>query len=158
MSESEPFDILLVEDNPDDADWTVDALSRVTTKVHVVEDGVEALAFLRREGTYAHQSRPYLVLLDLRLPKKSGLDVLTEIRGDPDSELNRIPVIIMTGGDTQQADYQRLTRLEIKEFLPKPVDEKAFIEVVKKILAKYRHQMTDDAERRIRGILSAFDF
>ena len=106
-------EILLVEDNPDDADWTVDALSRVTTKVRVVEDGVEALAFLRREGTYEHQSRPYLVLLDLRLPKKSGLDVLTEIRGDADSELNRIPVIIMTGGDTQPADFQRLTRLDI---------------------------------------------
>ena len=158
MSESELFEILLIEDNPDDADWTVDALSRVTTKVHVVEDGVEALAFLRREEKYVHQSRPYLILLDLRLPKKSGLDVLTEIRGDPDSELNRIPVIIMTGGDTQPADFQRLTRLDITQFLPKPVKEKAFIEVVKKILAKYHHQMTDDAERRIRGILSAIDF
>ena len=64
----------------------------------------------------------------------------------------------MTGGDTEQVDYQQLTRLEIKEFLPKPVEEKAFIEVVEKILAKYHHQMTDDVEKRIRGILSGMDF
>ena len=158
MSESELVDILLVEDDPAYANIVRDALSGVTPKVRHVEDGVEALAFLRQEGEYAHPSRPYLILLDLRLPKKSGLDVLTEIRQDPDSDLKRIPVIIMTGADPQQTNYPRLTELGITRFISKDkFDEKAFREVVKKMHTEHKSQMPEDAEKRIRGIISGMD-
>jgi len=86
-------EILLVEDNPGDVELTREAFeeARVRNRLHMVGDGVEALAFLRRQGRYAQAPRPDIVLLDLNLPKKSGLEVLTELKQDPD--LRRIPVI-----------------------------------------------------------------
>src|SRR5579884_3559546 len=89
-----PIEILLVEDSPDDAALTVDALrdGRVHNRVTVLEDGVEAMAYLRRQGAYASAPRPDLILLDLNLPRKNGREVLTEIKQDPD--LRRIPVVI----------------------------------------------------------------
>src|SRR4051812_25783679 len=92
----EPIEILLVEDSPDDADLTMDALrdGRVRNRITHVEDGVEAMALLRREREYAGTPRPDLILLDLNLPRKNGREVLAEIKQDP--ELRRIPVVIMT--------------------------------------------------------------
>src|SRR5437879_13469729 len=88
----EPIEVLLVEDSPDDADLTVDALreGRVRNRVTVVEDGVEAMAFLRQQGAHAAALRPDLILLDLNLPRKNGREVLAETKQDP--ELRRIPV------------------------------------------------------------------
>jgi CheY-like chemotaxis protein len=90
-----PVDILLVEDSPSDAELTVEALSdgKVLNNLHWVEDGVEALAFLRRQGKYNNAPRPDLILLDLNLPKKDARDVLAEIKTDPCLKL--IPVVIL---------------------------------------------------------------
>src|SRR5438105_1583112 len=89
----EPIEILLVEDSPDDADLTIDALrdGRVRNRVTVVDDGVEAMAYLRRQGKYSEAPRPDLILLDLYLPRKYGREVLAEVKQDP--HLRRIPVV-----------------------------------------------------------------
>ena len=91
-----PIVILMVEDNPGDVRLTVEALKegKVRNILHTVEDGEEAMKFLRHQGTYAKAPRPDLVLLDLNLPKKNGREVLAEIKADP--ELRRIPVVILT--------------------------------------------------------------
>src|ERR671932_812165 len=90
-----PVDILLVEDSPSDADLTEEALSdgKVVNKLHWVEDGVEALAFLRRQGKYANAPRPDLILLDLNLPKKDGSEVMAEIQADASIKLNPVSVL-----------------------------------------------------------------
>ena len=97
-----PIEILLVEDNEDDASLTVETLAqgRVRNPVTVVEDGVDAITFLRREGQFATVSRPDLILLDLKLPRKGGREVLTEIKQDPD--LKRIPVVILSTSDAEK--------------------------------------------------------
>src|SRR3989304_1810514 len=90
------IEILLVEDNPGDARLTIEAMreAKVRNRIHVVEDGVEAMAFLRREGRYGDAPRPDLILLDLNLPRKDGREVLAEVKADP--ALKRIPVVILT--------------------------------------------------------------
>ena len=128
----QPIEILLVEDNPDDAALTVDALrdGRVHNRVTVVEDGVEAMAYLRRADKYADAPRPDLVLLDLNLPRKNGREVLTEIKQDP--ELRRIPVVIMTSSDDEK-DILAAYNLYVNCYVTKPVDLDQFIGVVKTI-------------------------
>jgi len=128
----EPIEILLVEDNPDDADLTLDTLreGRVRNRVTVVEDGVEAMAYLRREGKHQAAPRPDLVLLDLNLPRKSGREVLAEIKQDPD--LRRIPVVIMTSSDDER-DILAAYNLYVNCYVTKPVDLDQFIAVVKSI-------------------------
>jgi len=130
--EATPIEILLVEDNPDDADLTLDALrdGRVRNRVTVVEDGVEALAYLRREGHYASALRPDLILLDLNLPRKNGREVLAEIKQDP--SLRRIPVVIMTSSDDEK-DILAAYNLYVNCYVTKPVDLDQFIKVVKTI-------------------------
>ena len=93
-------------------------------------DGVEALAFLRREGPYADSPRPDLILLDLNLPKKSGREVLAEIKADPD--LKRIPVVILTVSQAEQ-DIIKSYNLHANCYITKPVDLDQFLEVVKSI-------------------------
>src|SRR5437764_6897015 len=90
----QPIEILLVEDNPDDASLTVETLQegRIRNHITLVEDGVAAMMFLRREGEYAEAPRPDLILLDLQLPRRNGRAVLAEIKHDPD--LRTIPVVI----------------------------------------------------------------
>jgi CheY-like chemotaxis protein len=121
--------ILLVEDNPDDVDLTVEALreNRSTHRLHVVENGTDALAFLRRAGGYATAPRPDLVLLDLNLPMRSGYEVLEAIKTDP--ELRRIPVVILT---SSAADSDRLRSRELGAdgYVTKPVDLDDFVRVV----------------------------
>src|SRR5262245_47347842 len=99
-------DILLVEDNPDDVDLTLEAFreSGSTHRLHVVENGLDALAFLRREGRYASAPTPDLILLDLNLPKRSGHEVLATIKADP--VLRHIPVVVLTSS-AAEADVKR---------------------------------------------------
>src|SRR5579871_1289269 len=126
------IEILLVEDSPDDAALTVDALrdGRVRNRVTVIEDGEEAMAYLHRRGRYAQASRPDLVLLDLNLPRKSGREVLAEIKQDPG--LRRIPVVIMTSSDDEK-DILAAYNLHVNCYVTKPVDLDQFIDVVKSI-------------------------
>ena len=136
MSGSGPtktIDILLVEDNPEDADWTEETLRRIPcTRVSVVEDGVAALAFLRREAKYVTEVKPHVILLDMRLPKKNGWEVLEEI--ERDLGLRLIPVVVMTGVDTETDDAVRAIKMGASDFITKPVDEKKFLEIVGKII------------------------
>ncbi|MDA8082167.1 MAG: response regulator [Nitrospiraceae bacterium] len=127
-----PIDILLVEDNPGDVRLTQEALkeARVRNDLHVVGDGVEALAFLRRQGLYKDAPRPDLVLLDLNLPKKSGHEVLTEIKSD--DTLKRIPVVILTVSKDEE-DIVKSYNLYANCFITKPVDLEQFLSIVKSI-------------------------
>ncbi|WP_026098998.1 response regulator [Kamptonema formosum] len=127
-----PIEILLVEDSPSDADLAVETLgeSKVLNNLHVVEDGVEALAFLRREGAHAKAPRPDVILLDLNLPKKSGLEVLTEIKSDP--QFMRIPVVILTTSAAEE-DILKSYSLHANCYITKPVDFDQFTKVVKLI-------------------------
>jgi chemotaxis family two-component system response regulator Rcp1 len=127
-----PIEILLVEDNPGDVRLTVEALkdAKVHNNLHVAEDGVEAMVFLRREGKYADAPRPDLILLDLNLPKKDGREVLAEIKGDPD--LRRIPVVILTISQDEE-DILRSYNLHANCYITKPVNLSQFLKVVKSV-------------------------
>src|SRR5215475_8775370 len=125
----QPVEILLVEDSPDDVDLTIQAFKESSSKsrLHVVEDGIEALAFLRRQGPYAAVPRPDLILLDLNLPKRTGHEVLQDIKSDPD--LRRIPVVVLTTS-AADADVKRSYELAANCYITKPVDLDAFFTVV----------------------------
>jgi chemotaxis family two-component system response regulator Rcp1 len=127
-----PIELLLVEDNPGDVRLTQEALreGKVRNHLNVVADGVEALAFLRREGQYANAPQPDLILLDLNLPKKSGREVLAEIKEDP--ALKRIPVVILTVSKAEE-DVLKSYNLHANCYITKPVDLDQFLEVVKSI-------------------------
>jgi CheY-like chemotaxis protein len=127
-----PIEILLVEDNPGDIRLTQEALkdAKVLNKLHVVRDGVEALAFIRQDGKYANTVRPHLVLLDLNLPKKDGREVLEEIKEDPD--LKHIPVVILTVSKAEE-DIIQTYDLHANCYITKPVDFDRFLQVVKSI-------------------------
>jgi CheY-like chemotaxis protein len=129
-----PVEILLVEDSPSDADLTLEALSegKVLNQLHWVEDGVEALAFLRRQGKYAKAPRPDLILLDLNLPKKDGREVLAQIKADP--QLKIIPVVILTTSAAER-DVLKTYELNANCYVTKPIDLEQFISVVKLIEA-----------------------
>ncbi|MEJ2143222.1 MAG: response regulator [Gammaproteobacteria bacterium] len=124
--------ILLVEDNPGDVRLTREALkeAKVNNQLFVVEDGVEAMAFLRNEGEYADTPRPDLILLDLNLPKKDGREVLEEIKHD--SELKRIPVVVLTTSRAEE-DILKSYNLHANCYVTKPVDLDQFINIVKSI-------------------------
>jgi chemotaxis family two-component system response regulator Rcp1 len=127
-----PIEILMVEDNPGDVRLTVEALKegKVRNNLHTVADGVQAMAFLRRQGQYADATRPDLVLLDLNLPKMNGREVLAEIKEDP--ELRRIPVVILTVSKAEQ-DILKSYNLHANCYITKPVDLDQFLGVVKAI-------------------------
>jgi chemotaxis family two-component system response regulator Rcp1 len=129
---SAPVDVLLVEDNPGDVRLTKEALKDGKLKIHmhVVSDGMEAMAFLRKQGKYAASPRPDLVLLDLNLPKKDGRQVLAEIKDDPD--LKRIPVVIITTSKAEE-DVLKTYNLHANCYVTKPLDLDQFITVVKSI-------------------------
>lgn len=127
------IDILLVEDNPDDVELTLEALSqtKLANRVAVVEDGVEAMAYLKREGKYAETAtRPSLILLDLNMPRKDGRAVLEEIKAD--SELSTIPVVILTTSKAEE-DIVRSYQLHCNCYISKPVDLTQFMKVVRAI-------------------------
>jgi CheY-like chemotaxis protein len=128
----EPVEILLVEDNPGDIRLTLEAFKEgeVRNEISVVNDGVEALAYLRQEDRYADASRPDVILLDLNLPKKDGREVLAEIKQDPD--LKCIPVVILTTSLAEQ-DIFKTYNLRANCYVNKPVDLERFMTVVKSI-------------------------
>lgn len=135
MSEIEfgkPIDILLVEDNPGDARLAKEALTegKLHNTLNVVEDGVEAMAYLRNEGKYSDKAQPDLILLDLNLPKKDGREVLAEIKED--ENLRRIPVVILTISSAEE-DIIRSYDLHANCFITKPIDLDQFMKVVKSI-------------------------
>ena len=125
-------EILLVEDNPGDVRLTREALKegKVLNHLNVVDDGVEALAFLRREDKYANAVRPDLILLDLNLPKKDGREVLAEIKAD--AGLKKIPVVILTTSAAEQ-DILKTYDLHANCYIIKPVDLEQFIKIVQLI-------------------------
>lgn len=125
-------EILLVEDNPADVRLTEEALSegKVANSLRVAEDGVQALAMLRREGEYAELPRPDLILLDLNLPRKGGQEVLQEIKADAD--LRRIPVVVLTTSSAER-DILKSYELHANCYITKPVDLEQFLAVVKQI-------------------------
>jgi chemotaxis family two-component system response regulator Rcp1 len=127
-----PAEILLVEDNPGDVRLTQEALKegKVLNNLHVVEDGVEAMAFLRQEGQYADAPRPDVILLDLNLPRKNGREVLAEVKADED--LRRIPVVILTVSQAEE-DILKSYDLNGNCYVTKPLDLDQFIKVVKSI-------------------------
>lgn len=125
-------DILLVEDSPGDARLAREAFfeAESTNQLHWVNDGVEAIHFLRREGRHAAAPRPDLILLDLNLPRKDGREVLAEIKGD--AELRRIPVVVLTTSQSQD-DIQRAYSLNANCYITKPVVLEDFIRVARTI-------------------------
>lgn len=128
----ETVNILLIEDNPGDVRLTIEALK--DTKLHnhlsVVNDGVEAMAFLRQQAPFANAPRPDLILLDLNLPRKDGREVLEEIKTD--SSLKRIPVVILTTSSDER-DILGTYNLHANCYIAKPVDLNQFLTIVKSI-------------------------
>jgi len=126
------IEILLVEDNPGDVRLTMEAWKegKIRNHLHVAEDGVEALSFLRKEGKHAQAARPDLILLDLNLPRKDGREVLAEIKEDPG--LKHIPVVILTTSKAEQ-DILKTYDLHANCYITKPLDMDQFIRVVRSI-------------------------
>ncbi len=126
------IEVLLAEDNPGDVRLTREALkgSRIAAHLHVVANGEEALAFLRRQGKYAGVARPKLVLLDLNMPKKDGREVLAEMRKDPD--LDCIPVVVLTGSEAEE-DIIGTYKLHANCYVAKPAGADHFTSVVRSI-------------------------
>ncbi|WP_410640477.1 response regulator [Amycolatopsis sp. lyj-346] len=129
---SAPIDILLVEDDPGDVLMTREAFAhhKIRNPLHVAEDGVEALRFLKREGRFGAAPRPGLILLDLNLPRKDGRELLGEIKQDPG--LRTIPVVVLTTSEADE-DILRSYELHANAYVTKPVDFEKFVEVVRKI-------------------------
>ena len=127
-----PIEILLVEDNPGDADLAREALSdsKLRNNLAVVGDGELAMAYLRRQGAYADVPRPDLILLDLNLPKKDGREVLAEVKAD--EGLKRIPVVILTTSRAEE-DVLKTYNLHANCYITKPIDLHQFMRVVKSI-------------------------
>jgi two-component system, chemotaxis family, response regulator Rcp1 len=130
-----PMEILLVEDDLDDAGATIDALraGEVPCRVSLVRDGEEALEFLHRQGRFRRTPRPDLILLDLQLPKKSGREVLAEVKAH--DHLKAIPVVVLTGSLMHQTMLEE-ERLNVESYLTKPIDLPQFYGVIKS-LRKY---------------------
>ena len=130
--EQRPIEILMVEDSPSDAQLTIEALSAAKIANHLthVEDGVDAMNLLRRQGPYSDAPRPDLILLDLNLPRKDGREMLAEIKQDP--ILKTIPVVVLTTSRSEQ-DVLRSYELHANCYITKPVDFAQFMEVVKSI-------------------------
>jgi CheY-like chemotaxis protein len=132
MTDARPIEILLVEDDPGDVLMAREALEegKVANRLAVVNDGVEAMAYLRSEGEHGERVRPDLVLLDLNLPRKGGLEVLEEMKAD--ASLRRIPVVVLTTSDAE-LDIIKSYDLYANAYIKKPVDFDQFVSVVRQI-------------------------
>jgi chemotaxis family two-component system response regulator Rcp1 len=131
-TQGRPIEILLVEDSPSDTDLTVEALesAKIANRLSIVEDGVQAMEFLRRQGDSAKAPRPDLILLDLNLPRKDGRAVLQEIKAD--KTLQNIPVVVLTTSQAEK-DVLQAYSLHANCYIVKPVDFRQFLEVIKAI-------------------------
>ena len=131
-SSGKPIAVLLVDDDPGDVVLVTEAFehNKVSNQLHTVQDGVEALAFLRREAPYENAPVPDLILLDLNLPRKDGREVLQEVKKD--DALRRIPVVVLTTSKAEE-DVLRSYDLHANAYVTKPVDFDRFIEVVRQI-------------------------
>jgi CheY-like chemotaxis protein len=132
---SEPvnaIDVLLVEDDPGDVLMTREAFEdyKVRNTLHVATNGVDAMAFLRKEGEHAKAPTPDLILLDLNLPKMDGREVLAAVKEDP--ELRSIPVVVLTTSEAEE-DVVRSYSLHANAYVTKPVDFERFVAVVQQI-------------------------
>ena len=127
-----PIEILMIEDSPTDVLMAREALdhAKVLNRLHVVEDGVAAMAFLRQQGPYADAPRPGLILLDLNLPKKDGREVLAEIKADENLKL--IPVVVLTTSKAEE-DVFKAYGLHANCYITKPMDFSRFADVVQTI-------------------------
>jgi CheY-like chemotaxis protein len=127
-------EILLVEDNPNDVELTLDVLkeNKLANHIQVVRDGVEALDFLLRRGVFAHRGdqNPRLVLLDLKLPKVNGLEVLQQIRADPNTRLT--PVVVLTSS-REERDIVDSYKLGVNSYIVKPVDFEQFSDAIRHV-------------------------
>ena len=139
--ETRPIEILLVEDSPSDTELTLEALKdfKVRNHVSVVEDGVQAMQFLRRQGPYVQAPRPDLIMLDLNLPRKDGREVLADIKGD--DNLRPIPIVVLTTSRADQ-DVLRAYQLSANCYINKPVDFNQFLEVVRSIESFWLYVVT----------------
>ena len=151
QNETRPIEILLVEDSPSDTDLTVEALRdfKVRNHVSIVEDGVLAMQFLRRQGPYAQAPRPDLIMLDLNLPRKDGREVLAEIKAD--EHLKSIPVVVLTTSRADQ-DILRAYELSANCYINKPVDFNQFLEVVRSIESFWLYIVTLPPGSRTDGV------
>jgi len=140
-NEGRPVEILLVEDSLSDTELTLEALRdfKVRNHVSVVEDGVQAMQFLRREGSYAQAPRPDMIMLDLNLPRKDGREVLADIKSD--DRLKTIPIVVMTTSRAEQ-DVLRAYQLSANCYINKPVDFNQFLEVVHSIESFWLYVVT----------------
>ncbi|HLW81451.1 MAG TPA: response regulator [Candidatus Acidoferrales bacterium] len=132
LGQVQPVDILLVEDNPGDVRLTREALrdGKLLNRLATVSDGQQAMAFLRKQGSYAQAARPDLILLDLNLPRKDGREVLAEVKADED--LRRIPVVIVTGSQAEE-DILKTYNMHANCYVTKPVDLAKFVAVVRSV-------------------------
>ncbi len=132
VANTRPIEILLVEDSPSDTALTLEALKagKIGNRLFNVEDGCEAMAYLRQQGVYKNASKPDLIMLDLNLPKKDGREVLAELKKDP--ELKTIPVIVLTTSRADE-DIIKSYQLHANCYITKPVDFQQFLSVVKTI-------------------------
>jgi chemotaxis family two-component system response regulator Rcp1 len=126
-----PIDILLVEDNPADARWVREALkdSRLQNTISVVADGELAMQYLRRQGLFAQVSRPDVILLDLNLPKKSGVEVLADLKIDP--SLSDIPVVVLTTSPLERQSLLRIYNLPPESYILKPLNWTGFLDAIR---------------------------
>ena len=127
-----PVQILIIEDNPADARLVREVMrdSKILNEIQWVPDGVEALAFLRRQGKYASSPRPNIIFLDLNMPRKDGRDVLREVKAD--AGLRSIPIVVMTSSQAEE-DIARAYDQNANCYVRKPIDFAQFHEVVKSI-------------------------
>ncbi|HXV86924.1 MAG TPA: response regulator [Gemmatimonadales bacterium] len=132
MTQSREVEILLVEDSPNDVELTMRALKHVNlaNRIHAVRDGAEALDFLFARGAYAGRGEtpiPKVVLLDLKLPKVDGLEVLRQIRGDPRTRV--MPVVVLTSS-REEPDIKKAYALGVNSYIVKPVEFESFVKAV----------------------------
>jgi CheY-like chemotaxis protein len=128
----QPIEVLLVEDDPGDVLLIREAFdfNKVHNNLNVVNDGEQALAYLRREGEHAGSQRPDLILLDLNLPRKDGREVLAEVKAD--AELRTIPVVVLTTSEAEE-DVLKSYQLHANAYVTKPVDFERFVAIVRQI-------------------------
>ena len=127
-----PFEILLVEDSPDDAELTSEALKegRIFHNLHVVSDGIQALDFVHQRGEYASSPQPDIILLDLDLPRMDGRAVLSEIKAE--ESLKHIPVVVLTASKVEE-DILKSYRLHANCYVTKPIDMNQFIDIIRSL-------------------------